>query len=435
MSVSRRNNIKDDAENKSTFSASNRYQQQINFAEEKPITRSSRDNDKYSSQPSYQDVADFRTSFYDKNTKSTKNTNAKYFRNDRVATFWYSLGYGKPKHQHQPLPAKVIGYNNIDSTYTIELERNNEYIDDVPETELEIDSSADDKHNITDIKKPLIRLAMILNPNLQNPNKIEFELNFPLGSQVLHHIIKLLGDKYVKELKKSFNVVDRKHDGEITISQVMDVVEDIQTSDPKKRHTNKLDIDEHDILSWVSINLKKKLSTRTSSSFIEEKGSSSSSTSTKSTNNNITINFPEFILLYINVFHPIVGNTPNSFSRNEKKSQDGNNNNNNNNNNSINYTLQSQSLFFQNNEFKDITKFAATFGRKLIYELEDAFEHFAIVIKDDYLDPNSYDDYEEIKDVDLKRIVRNRKKLLLRNVLETFALMGRGLPLNVFQAW
>ena len=109
--------------------------------------------------------------------------------------------------------------------------------------------------------------------------------------------------------------------------------------------------------------------------------------------------------------------------------------------NLIDYTCQSQSPFFKNNEFKEISKFASVFGKKLIYDLEDAFNHFAIVAKDSNsrYDNSSYDnddnDYEEVQDLDLKRILRNRKKLLVRNVLEAFAVMGRGLPLNVFQAW
>jgi hypothetical protein len=88
-----------------------------------------------------------------------------------------------------------------------------------------------------------------------------------------------------------------------------------------------------------------------------------------------------------------------------------------------------------------MTKFAAIFGRKLIYDLEEAFDHFAIVVKENNNnnnnddDNNIYEEYQEVEDMDLKRILRNRKKLLLRNVLEAFALMGRGLSLSVFQSW
>ena len=442
MSTYRReNNENDKAESKYSDSYSVKRtdrQQKLGFDEVKSSSSTYDDDDVYSKNTqniSHQDIAELRSSFYDKKSKTYERvSSAKYFRDDRVLTYWYSLGYGKPKHQSDPISAKIISFTN-DSTYTIELDRNKVYIDDVPEAELELDIKADDKNSIIDIKKPLIRLASILNPNFQKSMGLELELKLPLGSQFLHQIIKLLGDKYIKELQKAFKEADHNKDGEIDVLEVIDVVNNIKVSGNK---AYELIIESEDILSWSYAHLKKK---KLSQSRIrnEEKGSSSPSSSRI-----ITFNVPEFLLLYINNYHPIVGgafNKPPSNSGSSSSKSTNNDETNRPQGQLIDYTCQSQSPFFKNNEFKDISKFASVFGKKLIYDLEDAFNHFAIVAKDSNsrYDNSSYDnddnDYEEVQDLDLKRILRNRKKLLLRNVLEAFAVMGRGLPLNVFQAW
>ena len=195
-----------------------------------------------------------------------------------------------------------------------------------------------------------------------------------------------------------------------------------------------------DIRTWTETFLREKPINRLD---IDEKPSTTS----------YTYNFPEFILVYLNLYHPF---TYHENKKNSRKINDsGNATHPDDRYTSDRYTspLTSEARdFFENNIYNNINLFISHFGRKIYNEILDVYDRYA-VSNPIYNNNNSTNTYnitnsKSANTTNYNDSINNDKYtsnntntnttdkyIIVRNILESYYDMGRGLPVPKFELW
>ena len=167
-----------------------------------------------------------------------------------------------------------------------------------------------------------------------------------------------------------------------------------------------------------------------------------------STNNVLTYNFPEFILVYLNLYHPL---TYHENKKNTRKINDSGASGTfpDDRYASDRYTspLTSEAReFFENNIYNNINLFISHFGRKIYNEILDVYDRYAVSnpiynntthksnnSNNNSKTNNNYDNTHEYTHDNNANTID--KYIIVRNILESYYDMGRGLPVPKFELW
>ena len=173
-----------------------------------------------------------------------------------------------------------------------------------------------------------------------------------------------------------------------------------------------------------------------------------------STNNVSTYNFPEFIIVYLNLYHPLTYHENKKNTRKINDSGTGGGNFADDRYTSDRYTspLTSEAhAFFENNIYNNINLFISHFGRKIYNEILDVYDRYAAsnpiynnntnIHNTNSKSANTTNNNDSINNYTNNNSNTNNntntvdKYIIVRNILESYYDMGRGLPVQKFELW
>jgi Ca2+-binding EF-hand superfamily protein len=293
---------------------------------------------------------------------------SKFQQGTKVACYWYShTKFSTAKFCKKPKTAIVLRYNS-DDTYTVEMMDDGMKYDDVKEIYLktwiegtrdiiEEDSKSQDESRDG---KALDKWVAVFNMS-QNYAKYKRSMHdIPAASSLLHQGFKsdleklefILGKEVIHEFKISFQSKDKYDDNEIDINDAIEGFEDMGAR-----------ISQSELRNWLRVNASRK-----------------------------TLKLPDYIIAYANLIFPSEFDFKGLLKQGESERLG----------RSLRLSI----------EGKDLSTFAHTFGKKLLKDLETAFDNHAVV------HPTEKD-----------------PRILARDIIEAFLSMGRAITVSRLQEW
>jgi hypothetical protein len=314
------------------------------------------------------DAAAKREGYLQKLSSGKQGSHAKYSRGLRVACYWYRpSSLGAARYCKKPKPAIVLRMNS-DGTYTVELTEDGSILDDVEEKYLktwaegtqDLEAEGKSSEGTKDEAAGMDKWVAVFKMAHSYVKFKKSSHNVPTAASLLtsqfrtplDKLESILGEEVLREFRKSFERMDRRDDRELGLEDALEGYADMGAR-----------VSASELRTWL-----------------------------RASGSRLSLTLPDYVIAYANLIYPADQDFKGLLKQDASEA--------------LGRTLR------LTGEDRDMAAFAHKFGKKLLRELEHAFDSLATTTAGE-----------------------GSPRLLARDIIEAFLSMGKAITVSRLQEW